>query len=93
MTEPLLTDEDMAVRLGKSKWFVQEHCRPESAAEAKAARESGKPARTVWPHTRAGKSIRFTPEQVAAIDALLAVASRPTVAPAGDDWGRRGRTA
>jgi hypothetical protein len=78
MTDRYLTDEDMAERIGKSKWFVQERCRGENPA---------------WPHQRVGKSIRFTPEQVATIDSLLSVASKPAPAPAADDWGRRGRTA
>ena len=73
LTEPLLTDADMAERYGKSRGWVQEKCRKG------------------WPHLRAGKSIRFTAEDVAAIDQLLRPKS--TTAPAANPWGKRGRTA
>ena len=90
MTEPLLTDKGMAEHLGKTIWFVQKHCRPESPSE----RKPGKPARVLWPHLRVGKSIRFTPEHVAAIDALLEVGKpAPVVATAAEKFGRRGRSA
>jgi hypothetical protein len=79
MTDHYITDEDMAERIGKSKWFVQERCRGKNPA---------------WPHQRVGKSIRFTPEQVATIDGLLAVGSKAALAPtAAELLGRRGRTA
>lgn len=45
-----------------------------------------------FPHLRVGKSIRFTAEHVAAIEALLTVA--PTQATqAATSWGRKGRSA
>ena len=75
MTDPLMTDADMATRLGKSRWFVQERCRGEQA----------------WPHLRVGQSIRFLPEHVEAIDALLATG--PTVKRPENPWGHRGRSA
>ena len=79
VTDRYLTDEDMAERIGKSKWFVQERCRGENPA---------------WPHQRVGKSIRFTPEQVAAIDRHLEVGNAAPVEPtAAEQWGRRGRSA
>ena len=76
MTEPLLTDTEMALRYGKSRGWVQDRCRKG------------------WPHLRAGKSSRFTPEHVAAIDALLEVGKpAPVVATAAEKFGRRGRSA
>lgn len=74
----LLTDADMATRYGKSRWFIQERCRGDEPD---------------WPHLRVGKSIRFLPEHVEAIDALLTHGGQPGDKPAGNPWGRRGRTA
>jgi hypothetical protein len=77
MSDRLLTDDELADRIGKSRWFVQSQC--------KAGR---------WPHQRIGKSYRFTPAQVDAIDALLEVKVKPATTEAPENsWGRKGRTA
>ncbi len=44
-------------------------------------------ARTSWPHIEAGRTVRFTPEQVAVIDQMQTVTPTPAEEHA-NDWGR-----
>lgn len=43
-----------------------------------------------WPHLKVGRSIRFTDEHLAQIDAMLSVAPAPDVE-ADRSWGRKTR--
>ncbi|WP_346007417.1 hypothetical protein [Janibacter terrae] len=49
-------------------------------------------ARTSWPHIEVGRTVRFTAEQVAAIDQMQTVTPEPSVKHA-EAWGRRTRQA
>ena len=44
-------------------------------------------ARTSWPHLEVGRTVRFTPEQVAAIDRMQTVTPKRAEKHAAD-WGR-----
>ena len=45
-------------------------------------------ARTSWPHLEVGRTVRFTPEQVAAIDRMQTVTPKKTAEKHAADWGR-----
>ena len=73
----LLTDRQLAAKLGKGFEFVQARCRGEEPD---------------WPHMRVGKSIRFTPDHVDWIIQHVTVGPQPT-ARAANPWGHTGRSA
>ena len=45
-------------------------------------------ARTSWPHLEVGRTVRFTKEQVAAIDRMQTVTPKKTAEKHAADWGR-----
>lgn len=45
-------------------------------------------ARTEWPHIEAGRTVRFTKEQVAVIDQMQTVTPEPKKKQHANDWDR-----
>lgn len=77
MTDRHLTDDELAERIGKSKWFVQEQCRAKRWPHLRI----GKSIRFTTDHADA----------IDALLEVKPKTTEPTEAP--NRWGRKGRTA
>lgn len=70
-----ITADDLAHRIGVSRWWVTRACQPDADPRL--------------PHSRFGSRIRFSPDDVAAVETMFVAQRQPHAAPSAPrhPWG------